>query len=165
MLEYLPKGKVEEVPKDNVEAAIQTEPTEASYKHMNIALGLEYSAGMEDMFRSVLEIFCSLKDENKEKIQKAFERGNWKNYTIFVHALKSTSLSIGGEKCSELAKELERAGNVLKNKNSSESDKREAEEYVKSHHAEALELYDKLVEEGKRYLNEENHSAQPNSMQ
>ena len=153
LLEYLPKEKVEEASKNNAEVAIQKEPPQASYKHMNIDMGLEYSGGMEDLFRSVIEIFCSLRDENKEKIQKAFDTGNWKNYTIFVHALKSTSLSIGGEKCSELAKELEKAGNVLKNKNSSESDKHEAEEYIKSHHAEAMEFYDELVEEGKRYLN------------
>ena len=70
--------------------------------------------------------------------------------------MKSTALSIGGEKCSKLAKELELAGNVLKDNNSSESDKHKAEEYIKSHHAEAMELYDKLVEEGKRYLNEGN---------
>ena len=146
LLEYLPKEII-----NGAEAAIQNEPPQASYEHMNIAKGLEYSTG-EDMFRSVMEIFCSLHDGNKEKIKKAFESGNWKNYTIFVHALKSTSLSIGGEKCSELAKKLERAGNVLKDNNSSESDKHEAEEYIKSHHAEAMELYDKLVEEGKRYL-------------
>ena len=150
LMKYLPKEKIEGVSKDN-------EQPQASYNHINIAMGLEYSTD-EDMFRSVLEIFCSLRDENKEKIQKAFENKNWKDYTIFVHALKSTALSIGGEKCSKLARELERAGNILKNNNSSESDKHEAEEYVKFHHAEAMELYDKLVEEGERYLKEENYS-------
>ena len=154
LLSYLPKEKVAEISSDNVEAAIQSDPPPTSYKHMNIATGLEYSGGMEDMFRSVLEIFCTLKDENKAKIQNAFEQRNWKNYTIFVHSLKSTSLSVGGEKCSALAKELEKAGNVLKNSNSSESDKHKAEEYIKSHHAEVMELYEELVEENKRYLNE-----------
>ena len=42
--------------------------------------------------------------------------------------------------------------------NSSESEKREAEAYIKSHHAEAMELYDNLVEEGNRYINEGNNS-------
>ena len=143
LLEYLPKEKVQELSSDK------------NYNHINIAMGLEYSTG-EDMFRSVIEIFCNLHDGNKEKIQKAFDNADWKNYTIFVHSLKSTALSIGGEKCSKLAKELELAGNVLKDNNSSESDKHKAEEYIKSHHAEAMELYDKLVEEGKRYLNEGN---------
>ncbi len=120
---------------------------------MNIDMGLKYSDGMEDLFRSVVEIFCKLKDEKKEKIQRAFESGNWKDYTIFVHALKSTALSIGGEQTAKIAKELEMAGNVLRDANSAESDKREAESFIKAHHAEAMELYDKLVEEGNRYLN------------
>lgn len=158
LLKYLPKEKVTEYSKDiskNIsEEKIQSEETAETYNHMNVDVGLEYSGGMEDLFTSVLEMFCDLKDENKEKIQDAFEQKNWKNYTIFVHSLKSTSLSIGGEKCSELAKELELAGNVLKNDGSSESEKKEAEEFITSHHAEAMKLYDELVEEGKRYLNQ-----------
>lgn len=154
LLDYLPKEKVEESSKGNDEGAIQNERPQANYNHMNIAMGLEYSMG-KDMFRSVVEIFCNLKDGNKEKIQKAFESGNWKNYTIFVHGLKSNALSIGGELVGKIAKEVEMAGNTLQNNNSSESDKHEAEKYIRSHHAEMMNLYDKLVEEANRYLNEE----------
>ncbi|MBQ3450905.1 MAG: response regulator, partial [Selenomonadaceae bacterium] len=145
LLEYLPAEKV--VATSNVN------PSQTDYKYMNIDMGLKYSDGMEDLFRSVVEIFCNLKDDKKEKIQRAFESGNWKDYTIFVHALKSTALSIGGEQTAKIAKELEMAGNVLRDVNSTESDKREAESFIKAHHAEAMELYDKLVEEGNRYLN------------
>ena len=151
LLNYLPKEKVNSASSGNAEVATQNERPQSSYKHLNIAVGLEYSTD-EDMLRSVIELFCELKDENKEKIQQAFESGNWKNYTMFVHSLKSTALSIGGERVGKIAKELEMAGNILKNSTSSEADKHEAEEYIKSHHAEAMELYDKLVEEGNRYL-------------
>ena len=156
LLKYLPKEKVNEPFNDNVEVTIQNEVPQAGCKHMNIAVGLEYSGGMDDIFRSIVELFCSLKDENQGKIQQAFERGDWKNYTIFVHALKSTSLSIGGEKCSALARELEMAGKTLQNDSSSESDKHAAEKYIKSHHAEVMKLYDELVEECERYLKEKN---------
>ncbi|MBR4903565.1 MAG: response regulator [Selenomonadaceae bacterium] len=156
LLDYLPKEKLEGSFKDNVEVPIQSEQSQANYKYLNIAVGLGYSNGEEDMFRSVLEMFCNLKDEKQGKIQKAFENGDWKNYTIFIHGLKSTALSIGGEQVGKVAKELETAGNILRDSNSSESEKQKAEEYIKSHHAEAMELYDKLVEEGKRYINEEN---------
>lgn len=151
LLEYLPKEKVAEVSTDNVDVSVSNEQSEKNYKYINIAKGLEYSTGIE-MFKSVLEMFCSLKDKNKEKIQKAFDSGDWKNYTVFVHALKSTALSIGGEQTGEAAKKLEAAGNILRNNKSSESEKHEAEVYIKTHHAEAMELYDKLVEECKRYL-------------
>lgn len=149
LLKYLPKEKVKAA--DSVAVSVKDEPPQESYKYMNIAMGLQYSDG-EDMFKSVVEIFCNLKYKNKEKIQKAFESADWKNYTIFVHGLKSTSLSIGGEQLGKMAKELEMAGNVLRNDSSSESDKRDAENYIKSHHAETMELYDKLVEEAKRYI-------------
>ena len=66
--------------------------------------------------------------------------------------MKSTSLSIGGEKTSEAAKQLEESGKILIAKSTSELDKHEAEEYINTHNAEAMELYDKLVEEGWRYL-------------
>lgn len=143
LIEYLPKEKIG--------------ATSQNYNYLNIDAGLKYSDGMEDMFKGVLEIFCNLKDKNKEKIQKAFDSGDWKNYTVFVHALKSTARSIGGEQIGKIAEQLETAGNILRDSNSSESDKHEAQKYIKSHHAEAMELYDKLVDEGRRYLNEGNH--------
>ena len=89
----------------------------------------------------------------KEKyLAEGFDSENWKNYTVFVHGLKSTALSIDGEHLSDLAKNLETAGNILRNEKSSDTDKYEAHEFIKSHHAEAMKLYDELVEEGERYL-------------
>ena len=83
--------------------------------------------------------------EKKSKLQASFDSADRKNYTIFVHALKSTSLSIGGEKCLTAAKELEQAGKMI----TSETNIRQGEEFIKAHHAEAMTLCDKLVEEGK----------------
>lgn len=144
LIEYLPKEKVNQSLKESTE--------QPQTKQLNIAMGLEYSNGEEDMFRSVLEIFCNVKDEKKEKLQTAFERGDWKNYTVFIHGLKSTALSIGGEQIGNIAKQLEMAGTTLRNNKSSESEKLEAETFIKSHHAEAMDLYDKLVEEAQNYL-------------
>ena len=151
LLKYLPAEKVNATT-DDVKPTIRDEHSNLNYKHMNIATGLEYSNGSEEMFRLVLEMFCNLRDEKKEKLQAAFDSENWKNYTVFVHGLKSTALSIGGEQLSDLAKKLETAGNVLRNEKSSDTDKYEAHEFIKSHHAEAMKLYDELVEEGERYL-------------
>ena len=146
LIKYLPKEKL---------AASQNnsdETSQADYKFLNVETGLTYSGGMMDMFISVLEIFCNMKDENKEKIQNAFDKGDWKNYTIFVHSLKSTSLSIGGEQLGQIAKELEAAGKILTDTDSSDADKLDAENFIKSHHADAMKIYDKLVEEGNLYL-------------
>ena len=154
LLEYLPKEKIESTAENAVEITPQNVPAQEKFQYLNIAVGLEYSGDMEDIFAGILEIFCDLKDENKKKIQAAFDNGDWKNYTIFVHALKSTARSIGGEKVGALAENLEISGKILNDENSSETDKNKAAEYIKLHHSETMELYDKLVEEGKRYLNE-----------
>ena len=151
LLEYLPKEKVEVNSTDEVAVTSSNENISAGYKYLNVDMGLKYSDGMEDMFQEIVEIFCELKDENKEKLQAAFDSGDWKNYTIYVHALKSTSLQIGGEKISELARQLEKSGKILTDSKTAESDRLNAEKYIKSHHAEVMELYDKLVDECKRY--------------
>ena len=167
LMEYLPVDKLQAPPKQEPENSSQesssaqesqnsTQPSEApKFSYLNTELGLQYSAGMDDMYRNVLEMFCKLKDDKQTKMNKALESEDWNNYTTLVHALKSTSLSIGGEKCSNLAKELETAGKILSSATSSELDKHEAENYIKAHHAEAMELYDKLVDDSRNYLNEE----------
>ena len=165
LMEYLPVEKLKSPPEvDNVQQVAHSNRRAANsiqegngekYKYLNTAMGLQYSAGMEDMYHNILEMFCKLKDDKKAKIQEAFDTGDWDNYTTFVHALKSTSLSIGGEQTSEAAKQLEMSGKILIAGASSELDKHEAEEYIKSHHDEAMRLYDNLVEEGRLYLNSE----------
>ena len=169
LLEYLPKEKIEAASEDSFTEQPKSKTQDVSsiqvnYKYLNIATGLKYSNGAEDMLRLSIEMFCNLKNENKEKIQKSLESENWNNYTTFVHALKSTALSIGGEQTSNLAKKLEAEGDILRDNDSSESDKQKAEEYIKSHHAEAMESYDKLVEEGRRYLNEGKNDEIQNSL-
>ena len=166
MMEYLPVEKLHSPNQEETESIETIKTTETSettettettktYKYLNVELGLQYSADMEDMYKEILTMFCDMKKEKQSKINEAFESGNWNNYTTFVHALKSTSLSIGGEECSEAAKKLEMAGKILISASSSELDKHEAEEYIKTHNAEAMGLYDKLVDEGRDYLNAE----------
>ena len=168
LMEYLPKNKLQEPPEVSEEVTVRstarpTQPPPTTKEApapqnpsalLNVGLGLQYSAGMEDMYRNVLQMFCNLKDEKKAKIQEAYDTKNWNDYTTFVHALKSTSLSIGSEKTSELAKKLEESGKILTANSSSESDKQQSEAFINNHHAEAMELYDKLVEEGRNYLND-----------
>ena len=168
LIEYLPIEKLhspdsensiaQDVEAVNSDSILNEESTETNsqaktnYKYLNIEMGLQYSADMEDMYRNILELFCNLKDEKKAKLQEAFDNEDWNNYTTFIHALKSTSLSIGGEKTSKAAKDLETAGKMCISEATSELEKHESAEYIKAHHSEAMELYDALVEEGKRYL-------------
>ena len=157
LMEYLPAEKLQTLTEEEEkpEKINNQQQNSNSYEYLNTKLGLQYSAGMNDMYRNVLEMFCKLKEDKKSKIQESFDKEDWSNYTTLVHALKSTSLSIGGEKLSEAAKQLEMSGKILLVDTSSELEKHESREYIKSHNAEVMALYDKLVEEGKNYLNGE----------
>ena len=162
LMEYLPADKIQSPPTKvneelNQESKNETEneTEQADYKYLNVSLGLQYSAGMEEMYRNILKMFCEMKDEKKAKILEAFENEDWQNYTTFVHALKSTSLSIGGEQISEVAKQLEMSGKILIAATASELEKHEAIEYIQTHNDVAMKLYDKLVEEGRCYLGEQ----------
>lgn len=72
-------------------------------------IGLQY-CGTEELLNSVLEDFYHLIDDKSEKIIFLKETGNIKDYTIEVHALKSTARMIGATELSELAFKLEMAG-------------------------------------------------------
>ena len=150
LMQYLPIDKIhapsEQIEKEEV---IQQTP---SYDNLNVEIGLQYSAGMPDMYRSILTMFCNLKDEKKSKMQEAFDNENWQDYTTLIHALKSTSLSIGGEQMSELAKQLETAGKIIISSETTDLEKLQSIEYIKQNHSNAMNLYDKLVADGKNYI-------------
>jgi HPt (histidine-containing phosphotransfer) domain-containing protein len=48
----------------------------------------------------------------EENITTAYENGNYKDYTSYVHSLKSTSRTIGAKELSKLAEKMEAAGNA-----------------------------------------------------
>lgn len=74
---------------------------------INLETGLKYCMDSKSF---LIQMFTTYMDDKRaEKIQATFDSGDWKNYQILVHALKSTSLSIGAESLSEQAKALELA--------------------------------------------------------
>lgn len=107
---------------------------------LNVEIGLKYCAGMEEMYVEMLQMFCDLSQEKIQAIQNAFSLTDWKNYIVFVHALKSTALGIGACQLSELAKKLEFAG------------KAEELEVIKAEHNKLVTLYEKTVGAVKKYL-------------
>lgn len=94
--------------------------------------GVGYCAGSEAIYREVLQSYASGK--LRGEIVAYYEKEDWKNYCVKVHALKSTSLNIGAVELSEFAKALENAsrnGDV---------------DFVRSQHENILKEYDELLE-------------------
>ena len=47
--------------------------------------------------------------EKSKTLQECYDSSDWKNYQIYVHALKSNLRSVGATELSDLAKTLEKA--------------------------------------------------------
>ena len=101
---------------------------------MNVEMGLDYCCGEEEFYLEMLRMFYSQAEAKRDEIISLYEEANWKDYAIKVHALKSTSLTIGAEELSAQAKALEMAG------------KSGDVEYIHENHAALLRMYEEICE-------------------
>ena len=135
---------VEEKISEPVEVAEEKISEPAEVENIDVKLGMGYCGDMEELFKEFVQMFCERQAEVTEKLQNAFDSENWKDYTTHIHALKSSSLSVGGKILSEQAKALEMAGHAyLNNNDESQID------YIRENHEKALKLYDAYVAEAK----------------
>ncbi len=93
------------------------------------------NSGSEEAFLTVLKIYFDSYKPKSEEIKDFYEAQDWDNYTIKVHALKSSSRLVGALKVGEDAEKLEEAG---KNKDV---------EYISAHHDEMMAEYAAVIEE------------------
>lgn len=70
-------------------------------------IGLGYCCDSEEFYREMIVTY--IENRKTGTLDEAFREEDWENYRIIVHALKSTSLSIGAAALSEQAKALEMA--------------------------------------------------------
>lgn len=97
---------------------------------LEVKQGLIFCGGRENY----LEIL-KLQGEDEDtllKLQNFYDKQDWKNYTILVHAVKSTMKSIGAQPLSEMAKNLEMAGKQLDI------------DYILAHHEELVQEYQRI---------------------
>lgn len=116
-------------------------------RYLNISVGIEYSGGDMEMFKSFLSLFCETKEENDRQIRHCFDTGDWRNYVTQIHALKSTSLTIGAKELSEAAKAVEQAG-----KEFLEQENADVPGYILAHHESLMKLYKQTYEEAEEWL-------------
>lgn len=107
---------------------------------ISVQTGVSYTGGDMEAYIDILSSYVEKGTEKNTYINKLFTEKDWKNYVIEVHALKSSSLSIGAVRLSELAKRLELAG--------------KASDYdlIEKENAVLMALYASVCEEGRDYL-------------
>ncbi len=116
--------------------------------HISVSTGLNYAGNSEEAYFEILAMYVKKAEEKRCYINKLKDEKDWKNYIIEVHALKSTSLSIGAVQLSELAKKLELSG--------------KAGDYgiIEKENDNLSELYKLVAEEGAELLKENGYEEE-----
>ena len=97
-------------------------------------------AGSETLFWQILREYARSISKKTQLIQKHLEEKNWKRYTIEAHALKSFSRQVGALELSDLAAQMEQAGN------------NNDINFILAHHEEMLEKYQAYAPILEKYL-------------
>ena len=108
---WLPKELIQEVKDPAKEKDNHQQITTQTLKGINVAEGIRYS-GSEELWKQMMGNFYTLIDAKTLKVQKYLEDGMLKDFTIEVHALKSSARVIGASGLSERFAELEKLGNA-----------------------------------------------------
>lgn len=99
--------------------------------YLDFATGLAYCMNDENFYNEMLDEYVN--NDKTTELAEFFNKEDFESYRIAVHALKSTSLTIGANKLSEKAKSLEMAckeGNL---------------DFVKSNHKQFMDEYAALM--------------------
>ncbi len=122
------------------------EAEEVCSDEIDMQQGITYCGDDEEGFFEIVSIYYETGEETREKLERLFAQQDWKNYTIEVHSLKSSSKMIGANALYEMALEQEMAG---KENNS--------EKLLKNHEA-LMKKYGKILDEIDRRWGEANHA-------
>ena len=98
---------------------------------LDLDLGIE-NCGSEEGFMRALDIFAGNASAKADEIEEFYRAGNLDDYTIRVHALKSSARIIGAMQLSDKAGLLEQAG------------KSKDREYISAHNGEVIEEFRNL---------------------
>ena len=139
---WIPADKIETLTsKDNTTDDLKNNSNNINKeKNILVSKGLTYTSGNKDVYYEILEMFVQDGIEKIEQLNSYVENEDWKNYIIKVHALKSTSLTIGAVMLSEFAKKLELAG------------KSEDFGIIRKENKNLLKLYNEVISEGRSLL-------------
>ena len=150
--EYVDESESSDTP--DVNAETYEDATDVSTKEskwydeiscINAKAALE-SSGSEEAFKTVLKIFYDSIEQKHSELDDCYSKEDWENYTIKIHALKSSARLVGALELGENAQLLETAG------------KEKDVEYIRQHHPAVMEDYVKLGEDLAFLYNTENEN-------
>ena len=101
---------ISEFSEKDMEKVPTAEPWMEKLEGIDVAEGLK-NCGSADSYLNILKVYYESIESSQNNIETTYAEGNWKDYTSYVHSLKSTSRTIGAMKLSKLSAKLEEAGN------------------------------------------------------
>ena len=149
IVQYLPEDKYVMIEYEDMEkklyqnlwkAVADEIESEYKFKYIDIPTAVEAAEGDKDTVRFLLSSFRDNEEKTRNDLEKSFTEKDYSNYTVFVHALKSTSKMVGANNLSEQAKKLEQAGKDGK------------KDYIEKNHKKLMKAYDEVIGEVKDYL-------------
>ncbi|MCR5733277.1 MAG: response regulator [Lachnospiraceae bacterium] len=139
LLKYLPEDKVlrraedsaddqstDDIPDDLLQSIKKIDRT-----YIDTESGIINNGGA-DLYLSVLKLFYGSFSEMSQMLNRFNENGDIKNYTIKMHALKSSAKIIGAKTLAEKAEKLETYG------------KTDRIDLIRDHHKEFMKKYEKV---------------------
>ncbi len=105
---------------------------------VDFSTGLTYCAESLDFYQEMLQAYTE--EDKLEEMESLRASGDWKNYLIEVHALKSSSRTVGALELSEQALAVEQA---LREGNP---------DFAKEHHGQLMQAYREILANIRAYL-------------
>jgi CheY-like chemotaxis protein/HPt (histidine-containing phosphotransfer) domain-containing protein len=138
---YLPQNLIVESESSDSKAAetVESPRTVGGLSEiLDVATGLGYCMNDKKFYHEMLLEY--VKNDRRSDLEKSFSRSDFDHYRIVIHSLKSTSLTIGAVKLSEMSKALE---NACKEGNF---------DFVREQHGICMADYKKILDKLSEYL-------------
>ena len=144
---WIPKDKIidkspEEVDADTSYDTVDTDDNMISFAGLDCEKAIQ-GLGSAELFNTIVKEYYRSGKTKYEEIENAYNNEDWGDYTIKVHALKSSSRQIGAYELGDMAEKLEMAG------------KADDIKTIHEHTQKTLEEYDKLLNNLSPYFVEE----------
>ncbi|WP_026492001.1 ATP-binding protein [Butyrivibrio sp. XPD2002] len=119
LMEYLPEEKITIVTDENAESDDDSDATNGDdegdvldqLKGIDLQEAVK-NCGSRELLMDVVKEFLISIDPKAESIEKCLQDKDYRNYTVSVHALKSSARLIGAMELSQMAAHLEDSGNA-----------------------------------------------------
>ncbi|MCR5420233.1 MAG: response regulator [Lachnospiraceae bacterium] len=139
--EYIPYEK-QLSSEENGDIAVMEKIDHADVSGLDQVKGVE-NCGSKDDYIAILKIFGESYSDKVEELETLYDKNDYENYIIKVHALKSSAFIIGANVLGEMAKKSEYAG------------KEKDYETVKAVHRGLMEEYTRIYGEIEKMINKE----------